>query len=55
MIIVINGANALINPDTVASAAAWDAATAVILQNELPGAINMTAALKAQEIGAHII
>ena len=50
--VVVSGANLLIEPDALDAPALWEGAGVLMLQNEVPGALNLRAAALAREAGA---
>lgn len=53
--VVVTGANAEINQETVATSSVMDRASVLLLQNEVPLVINQIAAAKAQQAGASVL
>lgn len=53
--VVVSGVNRLIKPETVAASVLWRDASAVILQNEIPEAVNQAAFKAARANGATVI
>ena len=49
--VIVSGANLLVDPAALAEPALWQGARALILQNEMPDAINISAARAAKQQG----
>src|SRR5215211_1778207 len=52
--VIVSGANLLVDPAALAEPGLWQGARALILQNELPDAINISAARAARTAGATV-
>ena len=52
--VIVSGANLAIAPQALGEAAAWRGARALILQNEVPDAVNVAAARAAKAVGARV-
>ena len=52
--VIVSGANLRIDPDAIADPSLWDGAGALILQNEVPDAVNLAAARASRKAGALI-
>jgi ribokinase len=52
--VIVSGANLLVDPTAVTEPALWQGAGALILQNEMPAAINVAAARAARRVGATV-
>ena len=50
--VIVSGANLLADPSAVTSRGLWESARVLILQNEMPEAINIASALAAKAAGA---
>ena len=52
--VIVSGANLLVDPAALAEPGLWQGARALILQNEMPDAINIAAARAARAVGAMV-
>ena len=52
--VIVSGANLLVDPTALADPTLWQGARALILQNEMPDAINVAAARAAKAVGATV-
>ncbi len=52
---IVSGANAAIDPDWLAEDAPWDGVGLLVLQNEVPEAVNLAAAAQARRRGIRVI
>lgn len=52
--VIVSGANLLADPGGLADAGLWQGARALILQNEMPEALNLSAAQQARSAGAMV-
>ena len=52
--VIVSGANLLVDPAALAEPGLWQDARALILQNEMPDAINIAAARAAKTAGATV-
>src|SRR5215212_3344786 len=52
--VIVSGANLLVDPAALTEPGLWQGARALILQNEMPEAINISAACAAKTVGATV-